>query len=118
MKQVTSEKMIELVPAVALFKSLGDPVRLRILQRLSSGEARVIDLTDELGLAQSTISAHVSCLRECALIEGRSQGRQVFYRVNQPGLLKLLRAGEHLLEATNHKIALCPKYGNKEIHHE
>lgn len=46
-------------PAVALFRSLGDPTRLAILRRLAVGEARVVDLTGELGLAQSTVSKHL-----------------------------------------------------------
>ena len=42
-------------PAVALFRSLGDETRLRIVARLAAREARVVDLTGELGLAQSTV---------------------------------------------------------------
>lgn len=51
--------------AVALFRSLGDPARLAILKRLAEGEARVTDLVGCVGLAQSTVSAHLSCLRDC-----------------------------------------------------
>jgi hypothetical protein len=47
----------ELRPAAALFRSLGDPVRLTILRGLVDGEARVVDLTARLGLAQATVSA-------------------------------------------------------------
>ncbi|MET7822315.1 hypothetical protein [Micromonospora zamorensis] len=42
-----------MTPAVALFRSLADETRLRIVQRLAAGEAREVDLTVELGLAQS-----------------------------------------------------------------
>ncbi|MGH3949710.1 MAG: ArsR/SmtB family transcription factor, partial [Pseudonocardiaceae bacterium] len=54
--------------AVALFHSLSDGTRLAIVRRLTEGEARVADLVGELGLAQSTVSAHVACLRECRLV--------------------------------------------------
>lgn len=50
-------------PAVALFHSLSDPTRLTIVARLAAGEARVRDLVEQTGLAQSTVSAHVACLR-------------------------------------------------------
>ena len=50
--------------AVALFRSLGDPARLAIVLRLAEGEARVVDLTRGLGLAQSTVSQHLACLRD------------------------------------------------------
>ncbi|WP_335633088.1 ArsR/SmtB family transcription factor [Arthrobacter sp. QXT-31] len=49
--------------AVALFRSLADPARLAILQRLAGGEQRAADRVVQLSLAQSTVSAHVSCLR-------------------------------------------------------
>lgn len=100
-----------LAPAVALFRSLGDPTRLAILQRLARGEARVVDLTGELGLAQSTVSKHLACLRDCGLIDYRVEGRQSFYALTRPELLDLLRSAEQLLAATGESIALCPVYG-------
>lgn len=99
-----------LVPAVALFRSLADPTRLAIVRRLADGETRVVDLTGELGLAQSTVSAHLACLRDCGLVEYRAQGRQSFYFLTRPELLDLLAAAEQLLEATGEAVALCPNY--------
>ncbi|MFI6762873.1 ArsR/SmtB family transcription factor [Micromonospora sp. NPDC050417] len=101
----------DLTPAVALFRGLADPTRLAILRRLTGGEARVVDLTGELGMAQSTVSAHLACLRDCGLIVGRPEGRQMFYALTRPELLALLTAAEGLLVATGHKVALCPTYG-------
>lgn len=100
-----------LEPAVALFHSLSDTTRLAIVQRLARGEARVADLVAELGMAQSTISAHVACLRDCALVVGRPQGRQVFYSLARPELMDLLASAETLLAATGNAVALCPGYG-------
>jgi ArsR family transcriptional regulator len=102
---------VALFPAVSLFHSLSDQTRLAIVQRLAGGELRVADLVAELGSAQSTISAHVACLRDCGLVTGRPQGRQVFYRLARPELLALLAAAERLLEATGNAVALCPTYG-------
>ncbi|KJR08103.1 ArsR/SmtB family transcription factor [Gordonia sp. PS3] len=102
----------ELDPAVALFRSLSDGTRLAIAARLArSGEARVADLMAELGLAQSTVSAHVACLRDCGLVVGRPEGRQVFYRLARPELLDLLAAAETVLAATGSAVVLCPNYG-------
>lgn len=97
--------------AVALFHSLSDGTRLAIVRRLAVGEARVADLVGELGLAQSTVSAHVACLRDCGLVTGRPQGRQVFYALARPELMDLLASAETLLAATGNAVALCPKYG-------
>jgi DNA-binding transcriptional ArsR family regulator len=100
-----------LAPAALLFHSLSDPVRVAIVQRLALGEARVVDLTHDLQLAQSTVSQHLACLRDCRLIDFRAEGRQSFYFVAQPALLDLLRAAESLLADTGEAVALCPVYG-------
>nr|WP_236700294.1 metalloregulator ArsR/SmtB family transcription factor [Allosalinactinospora lopnorensis] len=101
----------DLVEAGALFHSLSDTTRLAIVRRLAQGEARVADLVNQLELAQSTVSGHVACLRDCGLVEGRPEGRQVFYSLARPELLDLLAAAETLLSATGSAVALCPNYG-------
>lgn len=100
-----------LAPGAVLFRSLADPARLAILRRLSLGEARVVDLTRELGLAQSTVSKHLACLRDCRLVDFRPEGRQSYYFVARPELLDLLRSADALLAATGEAVALCPVYG-------
>jgi DNA-binding transcriptional ArsR family regulator len=103
----------ELTAAVSLFHSLADPSRLLILRRLSQSEARVRDLTDELDLAQSTVSEHVACLRDCGLITARTEGRQNFYSVATPEVLDVLESAEQLLASTGHKVDLCATYGSQ-----
>ena len=101
----------DLSAAVALFRGLADPTRLAILQQLAPGETRVVDLTSSLGLAQSTASGHLACLRDCGLVTTRPAGRQMFYALARPELLDLLAAAEHLLLTTGAQIALCPNHG-------
>ncbi|HRO93964.1 helix-turn-helix transcriptional regulator [Citricoccus sp.] len=98
-------------PAAALFHSLGDPRRLAIMQRMTLGEVRVGDLAGDLGLAQSTVSGHVACLRDCGLVQGRTQGRSVYYSLARPELMNLLAAADALLAATGSAVTLCPSYG-------
>jgi DNA-binding transcriptional ArsR family regulator len=105
---------VDLSPAVALFRSLGDATRLAIVHELARGERRVVDLTRALGLAQSTVSTHLACLRDCRLVEGRPVGRQMLYRLTHPELLTVLGAAEELLAATGSAVALCPVYGDAE----
>lgn len=104
----------DLSPAVALFRSLGDETRLTIVHELARGERRIVDLTRTLGLAQSTVSAHVACLRDCGLVDGRAVGRQTLYRLLHPQLLTLLSSAEQLLAATGNAVDLCPVYGHGE----
>ena len=98
--------------AAALFHGLSDPSRLAILQHLSLGEHRVRDLTEHLGLAQSTVSAHLACLRDCGLVVSRPQGRaSMFSLTSAPELLGVLDAAERLLATSGYAVALCPNYG-------
>ncbi|TFV45441.1 metalloregulator ArsR/SmtB family transcription factor [Blastococcus sp. TF02A_35] len=98
--------------AACLFRSLGDPARLAILRHLALGEHKVVDLTAHLGLAQSTVSAHLACLRDCGLVASRPQGRASMWSLaTAPELLGVLAAAERLLAATGDAVALCPAHG-------
>jgi DNA-binding transcriptional ArsR family regulator len=108
---VTANIAAGMTPAAALFRSLADETRLRIVRRLAAGEARVVDLTGELGMAQSTVSKHLACLRDCGLVDYRTQGRQSFYALTRPELMDLLQAAEDVLAATGSAVELCPTYG-------
>jgi len=99
---------VDLAPPAALFRSLANPWRLAIVHELARGERRVADLTRTLGLAQSTVSAHVACLAGCGLLEARLAGRQSFYRLTQPALFAVLASAEQLLADTGSAVALCP----------
>lgn len=94
-----------------MFRSLGDPTRLTLLHELARGERRVVDLTRTARLAQSTVSAHLACLKDCGLVSSRPVGRQSLFSLARPELLDLLAAGEQLLAATGARVALCPTYG-------
>lgn len=113
MKCMTAEIEAGIAPAAALFHSLSDETRLRIVQYLAAGEARVVDLTEQLGLAQSTVSKHLACLRDCGLVASRAEGRQAFYSLSRPELMDLLSAAEGVLAATGHAVAVCPTHGIK-----
>jgi len=98
--------------AAALFRSLGDPARLAIVRHLALGEHRVVDLTAHLGLAQSTVSGHLDCLRCCGVATSRPQGRASLWSLTATAeVLGMLAAAERLLAATGDAVALCPTYG-------
>ncbi|MDZ7578839.1 MAG: metalloregulator ArsR/SmtB family transcription factor [Candidatus Nanopelagicales bacterium] len=99
--------------AVSLFRSLGDPARLAIVQDLAdNGPMRVTDLVSQLGLAQSTVSAHLACLRECGLVDAQPMGRASVYSLTRPELPALLKAAEQLLAATGYAVDLCGTSGS------
>jgi DNA-binding transcriptional ArsR family regulator len=101
----------DVTAAVCLFRGLADPARLSIVRHLALGEHRVVDLTAHLGLAQSTVSGHLACLRDCGLVTARAEGRASLYSLARPELMDLLAAAERLLDATGDSVALCPVYG-------
>src|SRR5215210_5342726 len=98
--------------AACMFRSLGDSTRLAILRHLALGEHRVVDLTSHLGLTQSTVSAHLACLRDCGLVQSRPQGRaSMFSLTHDAAIQTVLAAAEQLLTATCDAVVLCPRYG-------
>ena len=67
-----------------LFKALGEDTRLRIIAMLSHGELCVCHLIQGLELPQSTVSRHLSILRDAGLVRTRKAGRWVHYRLAPP----------------------------------
>lgn len=98
--------------AACLFHGLSDPSRLTILQHLLTGEHRVVDLVGHLGLAQSTVSKHLACLRDCGLVTSRPQGRATLWSLtHESEVLTLLSVAERLLSLTGDAVTLCPDHG-------
>ncbi|MEU4261903.1 metalloregulator ArsR/SmtB family transcription factor [Streptomyces sp. NPDC025273] len=78
----------EAVRTAAMFKALGDPVRLRLFSLVAShegGEACVCDISD-VGVSQPTVSHHLKKLKEAGLLSSERRGTWVYYRV-QPAVL-------------------------------
>lgn len=79
-----SEQRIDFPPGLdqtaKLFKALGDEVRLKILHLVRDDEICVCDLVTELGMAQGTLSHHLSVLQQAGLVTARKQGRWNYYQ--------------------------------------
>jgi ArsR family transcriptional regulator len=76
----------DLERAATLFRALGDPTRLGIIEKLRGGEQCVCDLTDALDAAQSRLSFHLKCLKDAGLLRDRREGRWIYYALN-PGAI-------------------------------
>lgn len=101
-----------LTAAACLFHGFSDPSRLAIVRHLALGEHRVVDLTGHLGLAQSTVSKHLACLKDCGLVTSRPVGRASMWSLNHADtVMELLAAAERLLAATGDAVTLCPNFG-------
>ena len=70
-----------------IFKALSDETRLRIITLLLGGEELcVCDIMAALDLPQSTVSRHLSYLRNTGLVDDRRQGIWMYYRINKEGI--------------------------------
>ena len=80
-----------------LFRVLGHPVRIRILELLGEGERTVGDLQAQLELDSSGTSQHLSALRQQGLLEARREGTSVYYRIKDPRVSQLLAVARQIL---------------------
>lgn len=82
-----------------LFRVLGHPVRIRILELLSGGERTVGDLQAELQLDSSGTSQHLAALRQQGVLESRRVGTSVYYRLRDPRVSQLLAVARQILSS-------------------
>ena len=80
-----------------LFRVLGHPARVRILELLRDGERSVGALQAELGLDSGGTSQHLAALRRIGLVESRRDGTSVYYRVDDERVFDLLAAGRDII---------------------
>jgi ArsR family transcriptional regulator len=80
-----------------LFRVLGHPARVRILELLREGERSVGALQAELGLDSGGTSQHLAALRRIGLVESRREGTSVLYRVDDADVFALLETGRALI---------------------
>lgn len=80
-----------------LFKVLGHPARVRILELLKEGESSVGSLQGELGLDSGGTSQHLAALRQAGLVVSRRDGTSVYYRVADRKVFSLLDAARAII---------------------
>jgi DNA-binding transcriptional ArsR family regulator len=81
-----------------LFKALGHPMRIRILDALREGDLTVGDLQQRLKAEQSLVSQHLAALRSRDLVQGRREGTSVWYSVADPAIWQLLDTARDIYE--------------------
>ncbi len=76
-----------------LFRTLGDPSRVRIIAALAERECSVGALAKWVGISESAVSHHLRGLRQMRLVRARKAGRQVFYSLDDDHVLELFLKG-------------------------
>jgi DNA-binding transcriptional ArsR family regulator len=93
-----------------LFRGFSDRSRLSILEALGMEERTVGELAAEVGLSQPNCSNHLACLKECGLVIGRREGKNVHYRLSDSRVSMLLGLAEELLADVAKGVYECTRY--------
>src|SRR5262245_6067983 len=83
-----------------IFRVLGDPTRVRILDALSRAELCVSDLAAQLSLTESAVSHQLRLLRSTRIVRTRRDGRMIFYALDDKHVLALFRQGLRHVQET------------------
>ena len=67
-----------------VFKAMGHPIRLGIIEMLADGERCVCEIVDYVGTDISNVSKHLSILKQRGLVADRKEGLKVFYSLTMP----------------------------------
>jgi DNA-binding transcriptional ArsR family regulator len=103
-----SAKRKHLEARVKVLKALAHSSRLFIVEELAKGERCVCELTEMIGADVSTVSKHLSVLKQAGIVIDDKRGNQVFYRLLVPCILNFFGCVESVLESqTAHLDAVC-----------
>jgi DNA-binding transcriptional ArsR family regulator len=84
---------VEAVDLVAArFRTLGEPIRIRVLQSLQEGERNVTELVAAVGSTQPNVSKHLRILQDAGLVSRRQEGNNVYYAIADPSVFALCDA--------------------------
>ncbi len=88
----------------AIFKTLSDPTRLRLLCALGDGDSCVHDLCARLAMSQPAVSHQLRLLRDARLVRGRRAGREVHYALDDSHVMRLIaQARSHAAHARSRR---------------
>jgi len=86
-----------------IMKALGHPTRLYMVEELSRGERCVCELTEMVGADTSTVSKHLSLLREAGIVDYEKRGTQMHYHLAAPCVLDFFSCLENMVQTNIQK---------------
>ncbi len=93
----------------SLLQTLSPPCRLEILLTIGMGEACVCHLEAALRLRQAYISQHLMAMRDSGIIIARREGRYIFYRLADPGLIDLIHQAGKMAGLSESELEALPE---------
>ncbi len=92
---------------------MADTTRLSILESLREGEKTTSQIVKETKHNQSNVSNHLACLLDCGLVKNRREGKNIFYKLNNTKVAKLLEESDAVLSEIVSGLYLCVNYTEK-----
>ena len=89
-----------------VLKALGHPTRLWMAEQLENVEKCVCELAEFIDADFSTISKHLSVLKQAGVVTDEKRGKQVYYRLKVPCILKYMSCVEAVIKAQAEEHAL------------
>jgi len=83
-----------------ILKALGHPTRLWMAEQLAGGEKCVCELVEDIDADFSTVSKHLTVLKQAGVVIDEKRGKQVYYRLKVPCILQFMPCIEAVLQAT------------------
>ncbi len=94
---MTAKEKKRLEAKSKVLKALAHPTRLWMTEQLESGEKCVCEFVEEVDADFSTVSKHLTVLKQAGIVEDEKRGKQVYYRLKVPCVLKFMSCVEEVL---------------------
>jgi ArsR family transcriptional regulator len=101
---IASKQLLE--ARAEVFKALGHPTRLAIVDMLAGGERCVCEINEHIDADMSTVSRHLSVLRNVGILSSDKRGNQVFYRLECPCITSFYACLESVIHGNGRTVPL------------
>ena len=97
MKRSTKSSKLSVQRKAEVFKALGHPTRLAIVEKLADGELCVCHILEMFNIDMSTLSRHLSVLKNAEIVDDERRGKNIFYSLRCPCILDMFKCMEKVL---------------------
>ena len=84
-----------------IFKALGHPIRIGIMELLRENECAVSVMVDRFGCSMATVSKHLTVLKASGLVSHRKEGLNVYFRMAWPDVSKLVEQADAMISTSD-----------------
>jgi DNA-binding transcriptional ArsR family regulator len=98
---LTEKEQVRFAEKANVLKALAHPTRLWMAEQLAGGEKCVCEFVDKIDADFSTISKHLSVLKQAGIVADEKRGKQVFYTLKVPCVLNFMHCVEEVLKSNS-----------------